>query len=261
MGRRRDPTGEGSPDAASPPDQLSGRDRDRLIRAADKTHVRRRRKTRSVARIGSPGPQRRRPWPAGGYARWPRPPGTHPWLPLWELLVSELAINAVRHANGKRFSVEFDTDGLLLVAVCDSTTPCRPRDARQIAKWEDGDSPLSTPCRTGGEPRYTWGASLCGSSSKTALSAESDAQQLSGVHSGPAAVRSGSDQLYRNADTDGPPDLIELNKAAAPVRGPDRSSCRPPTTSYWVHDVWLEPYWYPPPREAAVLTGIPEGSQ
>jgi anti-sigma regulatory factor (Ser/Thr protein kinase) len=50
--------------------------------------------------------------------------------PTLELLVSELATNAIRHAGGDRFSVEFDANGHVLVAVCDAnTTEPTPRDA------------------------------------------------------------------------------------------------------------------------------------
>ena len=48
--------------------------------------------------------------------------GHAPLAATVELLVSELATNAVRYAHGKRFSVELDADGLLLIAVCDSST-------------------------------------------------------------------------------------------------------------------------------------------
>jgi anti-sigma regulatory factor (Ser/Thr protein kinase) len=63
--------------------------------------------------------------------------GHSPLAPTVELLVSELATNAVRHANGNRFSVEFDADGLLLVAVCDSSTRT-PKPRRATAQAEDG---------------------------------------------------------------------------------------------------------------------------
>jgi anti-sigma regulatory factor (Ser/Thr protein kinase) len=57
--------------------------------------------------------------------------GHAPLAPTVELLVSELATNAVRYARGRRFSVEFDVDGLVLVAVCDanSTSPAPRRAA------------------------------------------------------------------------------------------------------------------------------------
>jgi len=63
--------------------------------------------------------------------------GHSPLAPTVELLVSELATNAVRHADGKRFSVEFDVDGLLLVAVCDSS-PRSPTRRRAAVRDEGG---------------------------------------------------------------------------------------------------------------------------
>jgi anti-sigma regulatory factor (Ser/Thr protein kinase) len=47
-----------------------------------------------------------------------------------ELLVSELATNAIRHAGGDRFMVEFDANGHVLVAICDADpTPPTARNA------------------------------------------------------------------------------------------------------------------------------------
>jgi anti-sigma regulatory factor (Ser/Thr protein kinase) len=66
-----------------------------------------------------------------------RSSGHSPLAPTVELLVSELATNAVRYGKGQRFSVEFDADGLLLVAVCDATT-ARPTPRRAADREEGG---------------------------------------------------------------------------------------------------------------------------
>ena len=63
--------------------------------------------------------------------------GHAPLAATVELLVSELATNAVRYAHGGRFSVEFDADGLLLVAVCDTNTTA-PMPRRSAPNDEDG---------------------------------------------------------------------------------------------------------------------------
>jgi anti-sigma regulatory factor (Ser/Thr protein kinase) len=63
--------------------------------------------------------------------------GHAPLASTVELLVSELATNAVRYAQGKRFSVEFDVDGLLLIAVCDSS-PEAPTPRRAASSEEGG---------------------------------------------------------------------------------------------------------------------------
>ena len=63
--------------------------------------------------------------------------GHAPLAPTVELLVSELATNAVRYADGKRFSVEFDADGLLLIAVCDAVTT-KPTPRHALASEEGG---------------------------------------------------------------------------------------------------------------------------
>lgn len=63
--------------------------------------------------------------------------GHAPLAPTVELLVSELATNAVRYAGGKRFSVEFDADGLLLIAVCDANTS-KPAQGQAAATDERG---------------------------------------------------------------------------------------------------------------------------
>ena len=67
--------------------------------------------------------------------------GHSPLAPTVELLVSELATNAVRHANGARFSVELDVDGLLLVAVCDAST--RTPTPRRAAVRDEGGRGLA----------------------------------------------------------------------------------------------------------------------
>lgn len=57
--------------------------------------------------------------------------GHAPMTPTLQLLVSELATNAIRHAGGDRFLVEFDANGHVLVAVCDANpTEPTPRDAQ-----------------------------------------------------------------------------------------------------------------------------------
>jgi anti-sigma regulatory factor (Ser/Thr protein kinase) len=43
-------------------------------------------------------------------------------VPTLELLVSELATNAIRHTDGERFRVEFDAGAQVIVAVCDTET-------------------------------------------------------------------------------------------------------------------------------------------
>jgi anti-sigma regulatory factor (Ser/Thr protein kinase) len=63
--------------------------------------------------------------------------GHAPLAPTVELLVSELATNAVRYANGNPFSVEFDADGLLLIAVCDSSGAA-PKPRRAASSEESG---------------------------------------------------------------------------------------------------------------------------
>lgn len=63
--------------------------------------------------------------------------GHAPLAPTVELLVSELATNAVRYAEGNRFSVEFNADGLLLVAVCDSNVVA-PVPRRATSNEEGG---------------------------------------------------------------------------------------------------------------------------
>jgi anti-sigma regulatory factor (Ser/Thr protein kinase) len=63
--------------------------------------------------------------------------GHAPLAPTVELLVSELATNAVRYANGNRFSVEFDADGLLLIAVCDGN-PTKPAPRQATIRDEGG---------------------------------------------------------------------------------------------------------------------------
>lgn len=47
-------------------------------------------------------------------------------VPTVELLVSELATNAVRYADGERFLVEFDANAHVIVAVCDAN-PAKPQ--------------------------------------------------------------------------------------------------------------------------------------
>ena len=47
--------------------------------------------------------------------------GHAPLAPTVELLVSELATNAVRYADGDHFMVEFDANSHVIVAVCDAS--------------------------------------------------------------------------------------------------------------------------------------------
>jgi anti-sigma regulatory factor (Ser/Thr protein kinase) len=48
-----------------------------------------------------------------------------------QLLVTELATNAVRHAHGDEFCIEFDANSHVLIAVCDPSTAapviCHPK--------------------------------------------------------------------------------------------------------------------------------------